>query len=334
MEHILSIPSYHEALLEYKDSQDLQESYEKFGCSGLEMIRCDEDVRGIISNQMVKGLHMIFYPEWLDFWQGNEKELKNEFGETSVWESFYRGKNFDAVMSQFEEDLDFAVKMEAEYVVFHVSDVTISGVFTHQHKHTDEEVIDAAADIINTLLDGKTYDFYFLMENLWWPGLTMTDARMTKRLLDKVHYSRKGIMLDVGHLLCANMELKSQEQGCEYIHKILDMHDELDSKLCKSIKGIHLHQSISGEYAKAMLANPPAMKADYYDRFAQVYGLLGSIDTHMPWETTEICKLIDRIRPQFLVHELLAKNREHREMLIEEQCKIFRNKNIAISEKL
>lgn len=334
MEHILSIPSYHEALLEYKDSQDLQESYEKFGCSGLEMIRCDEDVRGIISKEMVKGLHMIFYPEWLDFWLGDQKALANEFGDSSVWESFYRGKTFDAVMSQFEEDLQFAVNMEAEYVVFHVSDVTISGVFTHIHKHTNEEIIDAAAEIINTLLDGNSYDFYFLMENLWWPGLTMTDARITKGLLDKVHYRKKGIMLDVGHLLCSNMEIKRQEEGCEYIHKILDMHDELDSELCKSIKGIHLHQSISGEYAKQMLANPPSMKENYYERFAQVYDLLGFIDTHRPWETSKICGVIERIHPKFIVHELMAKDRQQREILLKKQFDTLKNKGIATSKQL
>ena len=86
-----------------------------------------------------------------------KKELLHEFGEQAVWESFYQGYTFDAVMKQFEADLQFAVKMKAEYVVFHVSDVTIGGVFTHHHKHSDEEVIDAAATIINTLLDGKDY---------------------------------------------------------------------------------------------------------------------------------------------------------------------------------
>lgn len=322
MKHILSIPSYHEALLEYESCKDLENSYKQIGCDGLEMIRCDEDVRGIITEEMVTGLHMIFYPEWLDFWLQDEKALLHEFGEPAVWESFYQGKTFDAVMKQFEADLQFAVKMKAEYVVFHVSDVTINGVFTHQHKHSDEEVIDAAATIINKLLDGKNYAFDFLMENLWWPGLTMTNPEKTKRLLDKVNYPNKGIMLDVGHLLCANMELENQEEACQYLHDILDAHDRIHPSLCKSIKGIHLHQSISGQYAKKMLASPPMLRHGYYERFAQVYELLGSIDTHMPWETIEIRKVIERINPQFLVHELLAKNREHREMLLKRQMSV------------
>ena len=146
--------------------------------------------------------------------------------------------------------------------------------------------------------------------------------KRTKRLLDKVNYLNKGIMLDVGHLLCANMELESQEEACQYIHDILDAHDQVDPNLCKSIKGIHLHQSISGQYAKKMLADPPVLREDYYERFAQVYELLGSIDTHMPWETTEIKKVIERIKPQYLVHELLAKNRDHREKLLKQQMSV------------
>ena len=62
------------------------------------------------------------------------------------------------------------------------------------------------------LLDGEDYTFDFLMENLWWPGLTMTRPEMTKRLLSQVHYQKKGIMLDTGHLMHMNLELKTQDE--------------------------------------------------------------------------------------------------------------------------
>ena len=51
--------------------------------------------------------------------------------------------------------------------------------------------LDAAAAFINELLDGQDYPFWFLMENLWWPGLNMLDARITERLLAQVHYTKK-----------------------------------------------------------------------------------------------------------------------------------------------
>ena len=62
--------------------------------------------------------------------------------------------------------------MGAEYVVFHEVQVAGEESFTYQMKHTNREVIDAAASFINELLDGQTYHFWFLMEILWWPCLT------------------------------------------------------------------------------------------------------------------------------------------------------------------
>ena len=49
------------------------------------------------------------------------------------------------------------MRVGAEYVVFHVVPVDDEEGFTYQGKHTDREVIDAAADFINELLDGQEY---------------------------------------------------------------------------------------------------------------------------------------------------------------------------------
>lgn len=316
---ILSIPGYHEILLEYANREELKDSYEKYGCRGLEIIRCDEDSRRIIGNEMISGLHMIFYPMWLDFFMGNERNLQEEFGNRSVWEEFYRGSTFDSVMLQFESDLRYAAEVKAEYVVFHVSDVTIEGTFIQKHRHTDEEVVEVACMIINSLLDGKNYEFDFLIENLWWPGFTLTNPKLTMQMLEQVNYKKKGIMLDTGHLMCSNPDIANQEDGCRYLHKILSEHEAVCPEFCEFVKGIHLHQSVSGGFVKEIMKNPPKLKEEYYERFAQVYEFLGKVDTHKPWETPEVCSVIDRIDPKFLVHELFAANRKEREALLKIQ---------------
>ena len=316
---IMSLPAYDKAIAEYNGSEDLKAAYERYGLCGIEIIRCDENAEKVIKPDMIKGVHMIFYPVWLDFFIDNEEGLFAEFGNRYTWENFYGGADFTAVMSRFNKDLEYAKMVGAEYVVFHVSDVTIKGVFTHKHTHTDKEVIDAACKIINLLLDDKHYDFDFLVENLWWPGFTMTDPQLTNRLISGIHYKRKGIMLDTGHLLCTNMDIENQEEGCRYILDILDKHEKAFPGICEYIKGIHLHQSISGKYAKEILKEEVDLKEDYYDRFAQVYEELGYIDTHCPWETESINAVIDKVSPHFLVHEIQATNRQERERLIKIQ---------------
>lgn len=320
MEQILYIPSYNETLAEYENPQDLKDFYERYGCRGLEIICCGNDDRKIISPDMVKGLHMSFYPFWIDFWNENEEALYQEFGERSVWEGFYGGKHPQVLLENFQKDLEYAKKMDAEYVVFHISDVTIEGVFTHKHMHTDEEVIDASADLINQLLDHREYTFTFLMENLWWPGLTMTNPKMTARLLEKVHYEKKGIMLDTGHLMCSNLELETEKEAWEYVEKMIELHGDLR----QYVKGVHLHQSVTGTFTKKALKQPPILEKDYYKRFQQVYELLGNVDTHQPTECKKAKEFLDRLNPLYVVHELIASNREQREDALKKQSKLFR----------
>lgn len=81
------------------------------------------------------------------------------------------------------------------------------------------------------------------MENLWWPGFTFTSPQMTQKLMDGIHYEKKGIMLDTGHLLHTNLDLRNQREGIAYIQKQLEEHGEL----CSWIKGIHLNQSLTGK---------------------------------------------------------------------------------------
>ena len=94
-------------------------------------------------------------------------------------------------------------------------------------KHTNREVIDAAASFINELLDGQTYHFWFLMENLWWPGLTFENPEDARALLKQVHYEKKGFMLDTGHYLHTNLDLHDQDAAVACLHQMLDNHKDL-----------------------------------------------------------------------------------------------------------
>ncbi len=83
-------------------------------------------------------------------------------------------------------------------------------------------------------------------------------------------------MLDIGHLLHTNTALRSQEEAVDYVHRILDVHKEL----CGYIKGVHLHQSLSGKYVRELIQNPPRLEGTYYERLAGIYSHIFSIDTH------------------------------------------------------
>ena len=95
------------------------------------------------------------------------------------------------------------------------------------------------------------------MENLWWPGLTMTRPEITERLLAQVHYPRKGIMLDTGHLMHTNLDLSTEEEAIDYVLEQIGKH----GKMVSYIRGMHLNQSLTGSYVKEFLSRKDEMPA-------------------------------------------------------------------------
>ena len=70
---------------------------------------------------------------------------------------------------------------------------------------------------------------------------------MTRRLIDGIEYDNVGIMLDTGHLLSTNTKLRTQRQALCYIRDRYEAHGDV----AKKVRGLHLHQSLSGEYARS-----------------------------------------------------------------------------------
>lgn len=320
MIQLINMPLADNILKEYEDSNILKKVCTKYGCDGIEAIWGGENCNFNIDKKLIKGWHLGFYCDWLDFWNKNEISLLHKFENKETWELFYGGKDRESIIKMLQDDLDRAEQAHAEYVVFHVSDVSIEEGYTYKWLHTDEEVIDKSAELINLLLDNKNYKFKFLMENLHWAGFTFTRPDITKRLLQKVHYENKGIMLDLGHLMCTNLELQNEEQAIEYVHKMLDEH----GILCRYIKGIHLHQSLSGEYVKQNICTVPDLPEDYFKKFSVGYKHILNIDTHSPVTNPEIKSVINRIKPDYLVHELAASDRKDKERNLQIQTQTLK----------
>lgn len=300
----------------FQDARDLKDFYREKGIDGLELMLCGaKEVPEKIDREDVLGIHLSYYPCWVDFWKGNRDGLLQEYGEEEVWVRRYGGADRSALIDRFERELQVAQSTGVNYVVFHVSECSLDESFSYRKLHSDEEVCEAACELINTLLGGKGYSFYFLVENLWWSGLTMTDPKVVKRLMEGIHYDKKGIMLDTGHLLHTNIKLRTQEQAVEYIHRILD----LNGGLCGYIKGVHLQQSLSGEYVERFLENPPPLTGSYEERLSKVYPHIFRIDGHRPFTADGAAGLIRRIAPEYLTYELISSDREEHEKKLQEQ---------------
>lgn len=289
----MNFTTSYDDVIRFCSAEDLRTFYKEHGCDGLEVmplpystkehpeIMLPSEECPLIEPDMVTGVHCWCLGDWME-------------------------KDRGELIEHYRRDLAYAQKMNAEYVVFHVVQVTDEEGYTYQMKHSDREVIEAAASFINELLDGQSYDFWFLMENLWWPGLTFLNAEESRLLLELVHYKKKGFMLDTGHFLHTDLDLKTQEEGIGYLHQMLDAHEDL----IPYIRGVHLNQSLTGDYVKEWLKDPEKLTGTPEDRFRKIYEHIFQIDRHEPFTVPETKKLVERIDPQYVTYEYITRSRE------------------------
>lgn len=309
MFQMINLVNYDSELERFADKEDLVKFYSKYGIDGIELQKVQGLQEQYLHQDMIIGVHLPFFSTWVDFYKGDMDKVLKEYGTMEVVEQIYGGTDKTALLKVYHEQLEFADRIGAKYVVFHVCDVSIEESFTGRFIHSDEEVIDASCSLINELLDNKTYQFDFLMENLWWPGLNYKNPLMTKRLMDGVNYKKKGLMLDTGHLMHTNQELKTSEDALEYVRAVIKEHGSLKDY----IKGIHHNQSLTGERAKRMSTSKVELKTDYWDRMYQVYEYIFQLDEHKPFVCEGMKEFLEEMNPQYLTYELITRNREEHE---------------------
>lgn len=299
---------------------EIREFMQKHRLDGIELIQSSPWSEEILPSDMVKGMHLRFWPVWLDLWQGNTEKLEKQFGSMEVVRNFYGGDSGKAIAKYYRSELETAKKAGVEYVVFHVSNVEPEHCFNYNFTYTSEEVVTAAIELLNEAFEGFEGEFLLLFENLWWPGLTLLDPGLAQKLLDGVKYRYKGFMLDISHMMNTNLELESEEQAAGYI---IDKYRELGN-IAGAVKGIHLNSSLSGAYIKSQLNNTCLIgEKDFLKRYCDAYSHILKIDKHVPFEHPSIKKVIDAVKPEFLVYEFLTDKLEELDSFMEIQNKVL-----------
>ena len=304
MKELVSMPIYTGWLNEYGGAEGLRGWLDGLGLDGIEAVWGDMGYVDDRAGEVTVGYHLLFYADFLDFWRGDEKRLLRKFGSREEYVSFYGGADRQTLISQYRADLARAAEFVAEYVVYHVSDVSLEEGYTYRFEHSSQEVIDAAVELINETAGGDP-PYTVLVENQWWPGFTFTDPALTERLLGGIRAKDVGILLDCGHLLNCNTELRGEQDGAEYIVDMLRRHGEL----AKRVRAMHLHRSFSGEYVREHTGSLPPLAPTYSERFAQAYGHILNIDRHQPWQTDAVRRVVECVQPEYLTHELSAHGR-------------------------
>ena len=315
MYQLMSLPLDRLTVNEYSHWRELWQELRDLGCHGVEAIWGGDELPGDFPAELTVGYHLTFYPDWLDFYREDKGALLRKFGSMEAVRSFYGGWGAEHLLDCYRADLARNRALGAAYIVYHVSDVSLEEGYTYRWLHSNGEVIEAAAEAINRIFGAEDQGFELLLENQWWPGFTFTEPEETARLLEAVRYPRKGIMLDTGHLMHTNCALKTPDQAVDYIHSILDRYEDLGF-----IKGVHLHQSLTGNYAKACMERWQQIQGTYQEQMWAVMGHIFNIDTHKPFQSHRIHELLERLTGlEFLCLEQISGSREEHAGYLAEQ---------------
>ena len=254
------------------------------------------------------------------FMPGQEKAILKT-GKTL--EQFVAGLGLDGIellvyrnVPYFESFEHLAVGVHLNYwpmwlaMYRNVAECTFEEVFTFKFEHSDMDVVTAAAAVFNRVADEVPEDVLVLFENLWWPGLRLTDPVVVHAFFEKIKHKNVGIMLDTGHLMNTNPELQTEQDGIEYILKTVKALGE-DRKL---IRGLHLNCSLSGDYVKTF-ERVFDSESSNIERMKHVI----KIDQHRPFTDKAVQKLLRFIKPDYVVHELAYRDFSDFEKNIEVQ---------------
>ena len=298
--------------------KDMQYFSKKYGFDGFELIKFFDGDNSSLK-KYIKGYHMRFFPSWMELYLEDFNSLYDELKDEKYFKSLCGGHSKKELIEYYKRELKIAKELEVEYVVFHACNVKVTEAMTYDFKYSDKEVLDAVISIINEIFEDGEYDFKLLFENLWWSGLRLTNKEEIEYLLNGVKYKNVGFILDTGHMINNNRDIKNSKEGIKYIKKNIENIGEYKNL----IYGMHLNYSLSGEYVNRVIKENKEKNLNIEEIMNNVYQHVGSIDYHDPFEDKEIIDVINSLPIEYLVFELIGDTREELEDKIQRQWKIF-----------
>lgn len=305
----------------------------QYQLDGVEAINYELWDKNILPPSCITGYHMPFWPLWLPFWQEDQNWVTRTFGDVETASLYYGGETKLALVRAFKNHLQTALEMGAQYAVFHVSHCELEECYSYNFKTESGDVIEAFIELINLALEGMDLpsDFILLFENQWWPGLDFLQRNLMERLLEEVNHPNLGFMLDTGHFMNAQRDIRTEDEALKCLY---EWHEKLGN-LKPYIKGIHLSSSLSASYVAQMenayrlgaLNEHPALNLNspFFERYFASFSHIGEIDQHKVFENPEISALITRIQPSWLVLEFMTATKEEAAHKIGRQLSVLKS---------
>lgn len=296
----------------------LEKYSKKYGIDYFELIKYS-DVDNKPLKDKIKGYHLRFFPTWLDLYLCNQKEIFSRLIDENTIRGLCGGITKEEMLDYYRKELEIAKELEVEYVVLHACNIDIFESMTYNFRFSDRQILEKTVEFINEIFNEEKYSFTLLLENLWWPGLKLNNYEEVDYLVKNIRYKNIGFMLDTGHMLNTNLELKNSNEAVEYILENINKLKEYK----ELIYGVHLNYSLSGDYVKNSIENNLNKELRVDEVLQNIYYHISKIDYHDPFENSGVREILKKLPLKYLVLELLGKTQEEIEEKIKRQQKFL-----------
>lgn len=285
---------------------------------GIELgLTMDYDL-SLIPKEIITGVHLSFYPMWLDFWRQDQERLHEVFESEEAMYAYYKGKKPEDLVASYRKQYERAKSLEAKYMVFHVSHILPEDSFTYTFDYTDEEIMKATIELVNQAFPKEEDGPLLLFENLWWPGLNYKDPKLTKWFIEQIEYPNKGYLVDVSHLILTNNQIGTEKEAYYYIKQTIEALGETR----KWIKGVHLNKALPKRYMSrdhSHLLKKYQDTKDSKQKLAILKKHINALDGHVPFDHPMAKKIIEILNPLYCVYETAPTSRYELAYFIKKQ---------------
>ncbi|MCQ2052674.1 MAG: sugar phosphate isomerase/epimerase [archaeon] len=242
-------------------------------------------------------VHLPYATDWYSVWSGKTKTYDDQVLFT------HYGKDRESIIDAIRTGIRCATRLKPAYGVIHAGSVNLNELLDDKYSDTDQEVLAALAEIINTVVSEYTSGeppFRIHFENQWWPGLKLLDDKNFRFLCNKLEFDNWGLCLDIGHLLVTTQKSENELQAINLLSEIFQNYS---SDMIDAVKTIHLHYNNSSgyirRYDKTKFHDLP-----YTERLKVAYKFVCDMDMHRPWSIKDVRKITDIFKPDFITHEM------------------------------
>jgi sugar phosphate isomerase/epimerase len=322
MKHLFSISAYSFDVDEYGGTHEAIRKIKEAGADGLELFtgyfEPDAAFKGVAA-----GVHLPYATDWYSAWNGDTEYLNGINDDNIRYRSY--GRNREQMADTLHDAIIRASSLNPAYGVLHASNVRMNEIMNFSYNDSDDDVVRGLAELLNSV--AKRFPkgeppFKIVLENLWWPGLAMTDDSGLNILKDVLTFGNWGLCLDTGHLM---NRLGNCRDEVPTIKDVLRIAKNYPREMKNKIETIHLHMSLSADYTDECIRNPMQLNsADYNELMTKAYEHACRIDQHRPFTDKMCTDIVRLIEPKYVTHEVFGPTPSERLSGFSKQRSLFR----------